>query len=657
VNPRSAPFAALVYAGLSVVLTWPLVLGLGRDVPGDLGDSLLNMWILGWGAEHLPRLLTGSIGWSEFWNANIFHPEPLALALSEHLFGQVLQILPIYWLTGNIILCYNLLFISTFAVSAFGTYLLVRDLTGDRRAAFIAGLVFGFLPYRIASVPHLQVMSSQWMPFALYGLNRFVTTGSTRALIGGTAALVMQNWSCGYYLLYFAPFVPLFVVHRMWTVGTLGSRRVWTGLSAAAAATLALSLPFLFPYQAAQRQFDIARPFGEVVQYSANVWSYVTASENVKLWGKILRYYPHGEGETFLGFAPWLLAAVAVGALIRQGWRSVSPLPEASAFRRIVTWLLTFVVVTQLIALLSVVLFGGFEFGFISARTPQRLMAQFGVALALLLAIAPRARLEAARLVRSPITLALTATILALWLSLGPLPNAGEARLSGFGLYGLLYEYVPGFNGVRVPARYAMIAGLFVAILAGFGMLRVLSRAARGNASAAVVSVFSAVILAEGAAIPMEINRTWNMNEATPPARVYSLNALAHRSLGEGVPPVYARVAALPAGAAITEFPFGDAAWEIRYVYYAAAHWKPITNGYSGSFPPRYKERVARLQRIATDPEAAWRSLKDSGSTHVVVHRNAFANAADADTVESWLKSHGATEIERFPDGDILLEL
>ena len=145
-------------------------------MPGDLGDSLLNMWILAWGAEHVPRLLTGAMSWQAFWNANIFHPEPLALTFSEHLFGQTLQILPIYWLTGNVILCYNLLFISTFALSAFGTYLLVRDLTGNRRAAFVAGLVYGFLPYRIASVPHVQVMSSQWMPFALYGLNRFVTT-------------------------------------------------------------------------------------------------------------------------------------------------------------------------------------------------------------------------------------------------------------------------------------------------------------------------------------------------------------------------------------------------------------------------------------------------------------------------------------------------
>src|SRR4026209_1521196 len=221
------------------------------------------MWILGWGAEHVPRLLTGSIGWADFWNANIFHPEPLSLALSEHLFGRTLQVFPIYWLIGNIILCYNLLFISTFALSGFGTYLLVRDLTGDKRAAFIAGLVYGFLPYRIASIPHLQVISSQWMPFALYGINRFLTTGSTRALIGGTAALVMQNWSCGYYLLYFAPFVPLFLIHRMWTNGKLKDIRVWMSLAAAGVATIVFSLPFLFPYQQAAGTFGFQRPFGE----------------------------------------------------------------------------------------------------------------------------------------------------------------------------------------------------------------------------------------------------------------------------------------------------------------------------------------------------------------------------------------------------------
>jgi hypothetical protein len=192
-----------------------------------------------------------------------------------------------------------------------------------------------------------------------------------------------------------------------------------------------------------------------------------------------------------------------------------------------------------------------------------------------------------------------------------------------------------------------MIAGLFLAMLAGFGAQRLLA-ALRFLPSAFCLLPLSALILVEGAAIPLEISRTWVQREALPPARVMKYSE---------APPVYARVRALPAGTAITEFPFGDAGWEIRYVYYAAAHWKPITNGYSGSFPAKYNERVARMRRIAIDPEGAWASLKDSGSTHVVIHRNAFANVADADTVENWLKGHGAVEIERFPDGDILLKL
>ena len=649
----SAPSAALVFAALSVALTWPLILGLGSDVPGDLGDSLLNMWILAWGAEHVPKLLTFQISWTDFWNANIFHPEPLSLALSEHLFGQTLQILPIYWLTGNIILCYNLLFISTFALSGFGTYLLVRDLTGDKRAAFIAGLVYGFLPYRIASVPHVQVMSSQWMPFALWGLNRFVTAipspdsrfPSYAALVFGTAALVMQNWSCGYYLLYFAPFVPLFVVHRMWTHDKLKDVRLWASLAAAGAATLVLSLPFLFPYQRASEAFGFQRPFGEVVLFSANVWSYITASENVRLWGKALRFYPHGEGETFLGFVPWLLASVALSSLIwHREPKSVGLRVSVSLWQRYATWLLVAVVVTQLIALLSVFLFGGFELGPISARTPQRLGLQFIIAFGLLLGISPTARSESLRLVRSPIFFMATLTLLAVWLSLGPIPKAGDSLVSGLGLYRLLYDYVPGFNGVRVPARYAMIAGLFLAIVAGYGYQWL---AGRGLPKIAI-AVVAILILIEGAAIPMEINRTWNQNEAVPPARVMKYSE---------APAVYRRVASLPEGTALTEFPFGDAAWEIRYVYYAAAHWKPITNGYSGNFPPSYKERVARLMRVAKDPEGAWKSLVDSGTTHVIVHRNAFANSADADAVHSWLTSHGAGVVEQFQDGDVLMQL
>jgi hypothetical protein len=435
---------------------------------------------------------------------------------------------------------------------------------------------------------------------------------------------------------------------------------VWAGLTAGAAATLALTLPFLMPYRQVQAQFGIERPYAEIVQFSANVWSYVTASEGVRLWGSALRFYPHGEGETFLGFMPWLLALAAGVAVVRQavGHTPTTPL---STGRRIATGVLLVAVATQVMALFSVVLFGGFDVTVlglpIRARTPSRLLMQFAVSLALLLAVSPRLRAVGARLLREPVLFFALATLFAMWLSLGPVPKAGEALVSGFGIYGVLYDHVPGFNGVRVPARYAMIGGLFLSVLGGLGAAVVFNGAkavspkpeeADGRRrTRALILGMSVLILLEGAAAPLALNYNWSQGEAMPPPRVYPATS-------DAVPPVYARVRALPDGSVVTEFPFGDAAWEIRYVYYSAAHWKPITNGYSGGFPRRYKERVARLQRLATDPDGAWQSLLDSGTTHAIVHRPAFANPAHADVVAAWLTARGAVELERFNDGDTL---
>jgi hypothetical protein len=306
------PLVVTGYLTLTIVVTWPLALGLGRDVPGDLGDSLLNMWILAWGAEHVPRLLTGATSWQGFWNAGIFHPEPYSLALSEHLFAQVLQVAPVYALTGNIILGYNLIFLSTFVLSAIGMYLLVRDLTGDWRAAAIAGLAFGFLPHRIAQVPHLQVLSAQWMPLTLWGFHRYIAHRSARALVGGTAALALQNLSCGYYLLYFAPFVTLFVVQQLWVARRMNDARAWLALLAAGGIAAVVTVPFLLPYLEVQRLYGFGVPSMRCAR-SRQTSGHATAAEPLRL-GTPPQGCTRARGETFLGVTVLPLATIAVGA-------------------------------------------------------------------------------------------------------------------------------------------------------------------------------------------------------------------------------------------------------------------------------------------------------------------------------------------------------
>jgi hypothetical protein len=111
------------YALLAVIATWPLVKGLGRDVPWDLGDPLLVMWILAWDCRQVLGALTGDLSrLGSFFDANIFYPVPLTLAYSEHLVPQALQILPVYALSGNPILAYNILFLSTSVLSGLGIH-------------------------------------------------------------------------------------------------------------------------------------------------------------------------------------------------------------------------------------------------------------------------------------------------------------------------------------------------------------------------------------------------------------------------------------------------------------------------------------------------------------------------------------------------------
>ena len=171
-------------------MTWPLASHLNRFIAWDLGDPAFICWVMMWTGGQVLKLLHGDINaLHDYWNGNIFSPERLTIAYSEHFTPQMLQALPIFAATGNMVLCYNLLFLSTIVLAGWGMYLLVRELTGRPLAAFVAGLAFAFAPYRISEGSHLQVLSSQWMPLVLYGFRRYFVTGRTRPLVGASAAL------------------------------------------------------------------------------------------------------------------------------------------------------------------------------------------------------------------------------------------------------------------------------------------------------------------------------------------------------------------------------------------------------------------------------------------------------------------------------------
>ena len=163
-----SPIILIIYTLLTLILTHPLVFNLTTVVPNDIGDPLLNTWIMAWNSH---ALLTDPLN---LFNANIFAPLSNTLAFSEHLFSTSLLAAPLQLISGEPISAYNLSLLATYPLAAFGMYLLTLRWTQNRQAAFIAGFIFAFAPYRFAAIAHLQLLTFQWLPFALLFLDKIV---------------------------------------------------------------------------------------------------------------------------------------------------------------------------------------------------------------------------------------------------------------------------------------------------------------------------------------------------------------------------------------------------------------------------------------------------------------------------------------------------
>ena len=685
-TPHLSPLTSIRAAGLyllvALVFTWPLALGLTRDIPWDLGDSLLNAWILAWDADHLLRFFSGDFSaLTGFWNANIFHPEPLTLAYSEHLFAQAVQILPVYALTGNVIISYNLLFLSTFVLSGLGTYLFVREVTGNPRAAFVAGVIYAFAPYRVPQFAHLQVISSQWMPFALYGLRRYFDAYAVQStvrprpdtphrwrtsmpLLGAAAALIAQNLSSGYFLFFFSPICAAYVVFEIATRRLWRDARVWIAVSATAAAVTLLTLPFLWPYLELRRLGFPKRALSEVVTYSADFYSYWTAPSESHVWGRAMRAFPKPEGDLFPTLTGLVLAVFGLAASIRSAWttsagsaqqdpayvhgvRRAGPVRWTRQRQTVVCLVLGILAVYMLLLLLVLTGTRIDSVGPlpISVRGIGRPALVLALAAAVLLGVSPRARSFARAWLGTVAAFAFLAAAVAFVLSLGPEIRTNGRLIGSTGPYALLYSHVPGFDGLRVPARYAMIVILFLATAAGFGADVIERRVRRGGAVAAILAL---LVLSEAFAAPIILNgSSAEGGYATPPPRVYA---------GGQIPPVYRFLKTLPApGTVLVEFPFGEWGYEMRYMFYSTNHWHPLLNGYSGTFPVSYSLRGTLLRHPSDSPDLAWKGLLEDGATHAVVHESLYKGDEGA-AIGRWLADHGATQIAEF-DGDRVFRL
>src|SRR5262249_35354579 len=126
------------------------------------------------------------------------------------LLGIAIFTSPIQWLTRNAVLVYNVAFIASYVLAGAGMYVLVRELTGRRDAAAIAGVIYACQPFRALHLSHLQWLMTGWLPLSLWALHRYVAARRLRDLLLVTAFYLLQALTAAYFT-YFA-LVPLVVV-------------------------------------------------------------------------------------------------------------------------------------------------------------------------------------------------------------------------------------------------------------------------------------------------------------------------------------------------------------------------------------------------------------------------------------------------------------
>lgn len=545
---------AALYLVIALAETWPLAIHLHERIPHDPGDPLLITYLLNWNARVLPL----SAAW---WHPPFFWPTPDAMTLSDPFLGLAPAAWGLTQAGANAATVYNVLFIAAFWLAPLAAYALAYALTRDAAASFIAGLAFGYSPYRAAQLSHLQLLIVPALPLILLALHRAVGSGGFRWV---AIAAVLWLWQATTSL-YFFLFIPLAV--GLWLAWFAGFRsRVTAQTVAAFAAAAAVALPLIVRYRSSHVANEYSRDIREVISLSADISDVAYASPDLAL-SATQAAATGAEHNLFPGFAILALVIVALTRIqfAREPFRAVT-----------IAFLVLFAMATAAASIAIVAPFQGTLAGVeVSLTSPHKSLSIVWFAI---LGAALTSRTVSGAWRTHSVTLGYALLALALWiLSLGPEPTMDGSKIWYRPPYWVLYTHVAGFDGLRVPARLWTIVTLCLAMLAGLGAARLV----RGRLRPIATVLLAGVVLTEGSIalhfdpLPQPIN----------------------------VPADAEVVLELPAGD-----PFDDSAAMFR----SLSHGRPVVNGYSGYQPLAYRrllQNLAEGNAAALDEAAAGKTM------------------------------------------------
>lgn len=581
---------------LTALYLWPITSVWRDHIAPDLGDPLFNTYLLRWVQSNLVEG-PGAVLSPQFWSPPFFFPFKGALALSDHMIGPALLTLPAASVADSPAAPYNLLLASSFILTLVIGYLVLRLSGLETLPSLFSSLAFAFSPYRWGQLSHIQVLLVAWVPLTLWSWDRLLQRPSA-----ARATLFLSSYAVhvlgGTYLA-FMIHVPLLVIaiNRL-SAKSEGGIRHWRRIASPYSLALlmvvviasgALTRAVFAPYVTLSEEHEMTRTESVMKKNSATVLAFLTPSDATRysdlaspLESLAGGYEPgswKAERSLFPGLLPAIMAIVGLGALIVRssvaglaGWQRC--LLAASAGVAVAAFLAADVIT-------------------LGVRSPQvDLGSLYSKALAVILVSAFAWLLLGWRWGRG---LPFAFAGLSVW-GRGLLAAGGTCILLAFPVFFVpLSEVVPGFQGMRVPARFWAL-GLFPFVfLAGIGLAATLRRCRMPMVWG---SLLVALLLCEVAPRP------WKWNPVGTAADLPEVNRwLTSRD-------DVSAVLELPS------YRFND---ELLYMYRSSFGWVTLANGYSGHFPASY----TAMRQFCCDPipdAQGLTKLRRMGISHLVVH-------------------------------------
>jgi hypothetical protein len=351
--------ALALFALLTVLMTWPQARALATEATPHQ-DVYFNMWRLEWFAHALTSQPF------HLFDANIFHPEPDTLALSDAMIVEGIVAAPLLWARVPPVLVHNVLLLAAVALSGAAMFALASYLTCSRAAAIVAGVVFAFAPYRFDHIMHMELQWTMWMPLSFLALHRLYDTGRMKCGVALGACVALQMLSSIYYGIFLAVLISLAALLLMPRDRSVGFSTLLAPLAVAVVIVVGVSAVYARPYTREHARTG-DRPTREVDEFSAMPASYLATTPNNWLYGSRGRRAPRSAAPERRLFPGTLALLLAVASLL-----------AARPSRRVVVYLLLLVAAFE--ASLGL---GGYSFSFLYQHVAVfrglRAMARLGV--------------------------------------------------------------------------------------------------------------------------------------------------------------------------------------------------------------------------------------------------------------------------------------